>query len=403
MSRRNTGYVRPGYDPLSVPNAPTIGTATAGDASASVTFTAPSNTGASAITGYGATATNTSDNTTIGATGASSPITVSGLTNGTSYTFAVWATNLYGPGPYSASTSSVTPAGVLGLFGGGNDPSNVIDYISIPTLSNATDFGDLTQVAGTLTACSSSTRGLFAGGYTTSNVVTNTISYVTIASAGNATDFGDLTLARSSLAGCSSATRGVFASGSTTTSQSGNTNVIDYVTIATAGNATDFGDVTVARFALAGCSSTTRGVFGGGYTGSFLNTIDYITIASAGNATDFGDLTLLVYTLASCSSATRGLFGGGYESATGGQDTNVISYITIASTGNATDFGDLTTARRRLAACSSTTRGVFAGGAGGFNVMDYVTIASASNASDFGDLTIGRAELAGCSNAHGGL
>jgi len=296
--------------------------------------------------------------------------------------------------------------GDIGLFGGGNSPSNVIDYVSISTLGNATDFGDLTQMMDTLTACSSSTRGLFAGGGTTSNVVVNTISYVTIASVGNATDFGDLTLARSSLGGCSSATRGLFASGSTTTNQSGNSNVIDYVTIASAGNATDFGDVTVARFALAGCSSATRGVFGGGYTGSFLNTIDYVTIASTGNATDFGDLTLRVYTLASCSSSTRGLFGGGYESATGGQDTNVISYITIASAGNATDFGDLTVARSRLGGCSSATRGVWAGGDVSFtpnNTIDYVTIASASNASDFGDLTVGRAKLAGCSNAHGGL
>jgi hypothetical protein len=402
--RPPAGFISAFYDPLRNPNAPTIGTATGGDASASVAFTAPTNVGGSAISLYGARST--PDNVT--ATAASSPISVTGLSNGTPYTFAVWAINTYGPSAFSAASNSVTPAAPppRGVFGGGNSAANgnVIDYITIDTTGNSTDFGDLTQTMGTLTAFASSTRGVFGGGSTpTTGTVINTISYVTIASVGNATDFGDLTVARSSLGGCSSATRGLFGSGSTTTSIAGRTNEIEYVTIASTGNATDFGDVTVARFALVGCSSPTRGVFGGGTTGSFQNIIDYVTIASTGDATDFGDLTQLVYALASCSSSTRGIFAGGYESTTGGQDTNVISYITIASTGNATDFGDLTVARRRLAGCSSSTRGVFAGGAGESNVMDYITIASPGNAADFGDLLVGRGELAGCSNGHGGL
>jgi hypothetical protein len=139
------------------------------------------------------------------------------------------------------------------------------------------------------------------------------------------------------------------------------------------------------------------GLFGGGYQ----NVIDYVTIASAGNATDFGDLTVARSYLAGCSSATRGLFGGGFV----GSYQNVIDYVTIASAGNATDFGDLTVARSYLAGCSSSTRGLFGGGdADGYqNVIDYVTIASAGNATDFGDLTVARSDLAGCSNAHGGL
>ena len=88
------------------PGAPTIGTATAGDASASVTFTAPTNNGGSAITSY----TVTSSPGGITGTGASSPITVSGLTNGTAYTFTVTATNATGTGPASAASNSVTPA-----------------------------------------------------------------------------------------------------------------------------------------------------------------------------------------------------------------------------------------------------------------------------------------------------
>jgi len=97
------------------------------------------------------------------------------------------------------------------------------------------------------------------------------------------------------------------------------------------------------------------------------------------------------------------LLGGGLTTSA---RTSAITYITIATTGNSVDFGNLTQARQRLAACSNSTRGVFAGGeitAGNVNTMDYVTIASESNATDFGDLTILQANLAGCSNSSGGV
>ena len=98
-----------------------------------------------------------------------------------------------------------------------------------------------------------------------------------------------------------------------------------------------------------------RGCFGGGYDGgNYVNTIDYITIATTGNATDFGDLTVARYGLAACSSSTRGCFGGGYSTT----NVNIIDYITIATTGNATDFRDLTVARHYLAACSDVHGGL---------------------------------------------
>ena len=103
--RYAAGFISAFFNPLKNPNAPTIGTATAGSGSASVAFTAPSDIGGSAITSY--TAISTPGGFT--GTAASSPITVTGLTNGTAYTFKVWANNSYGPSSLSAASNSVTP------------------------------------------------------------------------------------------------------------------------------------------------------------------------------------------------------------------------------------------------------------------------------------------------------
>ena len=104
----------------SVPGAPTIGTAIAGNAQASVPFTSPASNGGSAITSY--TATSNPDNITGTLTqAASGTITVTGLTNGTAYTFTVTATNAIGTGAASAASNSVmfSPYVLGQSFGGG--------------------------------------------------------------------------------------------------------------------------------------------------------------------------------------------------------------------------------------------------------------------------------------------
>ncbi len=92
-----------------VPGAPTIGTATAGDTTASVPFTAPGSNGGSVITSYTATSSPGGLTGTLTQAG-SGTITVNGLTNGTAYTFTVTATNAIGTGAASAASNSVTPA-----------------------------------------------------------------------------------------------------------------------------------------------------------------------------------------------------------------------------------------------------------------------------------------------------
>jgi hypothetical protein len=86
---------------------------------------------------------------------------------------------------------------------------------------------------------------------------------------------------------------------------------------------------------------------------------------------------------------------------------NTIEYITIASTGNGTDFGDLTQRVVYLASAASPTKAIRSAGSVDYssptNVMDYVTIASTGNAIDFGDMSGTFAQHAGCSSGHGGL
>jgi hypothetical protein len=189
----------------------------------------------------------------------------------------------------------------------------------------------------------------------------------------------------------------------------GVSNVIEYVTMSSEGNATDFGDLAAARDNFGSCGNTTRGVFSGGFyvglgtSGNVAsNVIDYITIASTGNVTDFGDLTVGRQSVGSgvASSSTRGLTFGGDASST----SDVIDYITIASTGNATDFGDLTSARSLVFSTSNATKAVCGRDSWIYdNNIDVVTIASTGNATDFGDLVTGLRGQSGACGGQGGL
>ena len=165
------------------------------------------------------------------------------------------------------------------------------------------------------------------------------------------------------------------------------TNAIDFINVDTTGNSSDFGDLSYARRGVAALASRTRGVFAGGRS-SDNNGIDFVTIASTGNAADFGDLTITSHHGTGISDGTRGIITAMENSSWTNNNSNRIDYITIASTGNANDFGDLYTGTRETGGCESPTRGiVFGGSPNGLNVIQYFTISTQGNSADFGDVS----------------
>jgi hypothetical protein len=395
MPRYNGGFI--GTDGLDAPDPPTAVTPTAGDAQLSIAFTAPTDTGTSAITGFVAQVASSGDNYSAGSnTGSSSPIVVSSLSNGTSYTAKVWAINAYGTSAPSDASAAVSPVLARGIFAGGGGGLNNIEYLSFAATGTTSDFGDLTnnrtQMANGV--ISSQTRGLFvAGGVASGSARTTDIDYITIASTGNATDFGDASQATKQQGGASNSITGIAAGGNAGSQESRG----EYITIATTGNAVNTNGLTAARDQLAGCSNGTRAIFAGGNTGSNVNIIDFLLFASSGDGTDFGDLTSARETLGGASNSTRGLFAGGNNS-------NIIDYITMASTGNATDFGDLTISGYGTTGTASSTIALFGGSSNSPSTrIDSVTIASTGNATDYGDLGFDGYYSGACSSVHGGL
>jgi hypothetical protein len=381
--RSPAGFISAFFDPLKNPDAPTIGTATGGEATAEVTFTAPANVGGSAITAYYAV----SNPSQVTVSGAASPITVTGLTNGTAYTFNVWALNSYGPGVWSAASNSVTPLANpdRGIISGGRDNSgfaatSIISYLTISSSGNTSTFGSLTRNRNYSSSCSSSTRAIIGANASTTD-------YITIATTGNAVSFGAPFYSTDAAAGCGNSTRGLYGGGDAYSS----TNVIQYCTIATTGSWLDFGDLATGTSLGGGASSPTRALFIGGVVGGMSSIIQYVTIATTGNSSSFGSLTRGIYESSACSNATYAIM---WLSSTSNR-------ITIATTGSATDWG-YTNYLSHNAACSNATRALLCGGYTG-TAISYQLFASSASYVNFGDLVANTLDMSGCSSVHGGL
>ena len=285
----------------------------------------------------------------------------------------------------ASSGSSAVWYGARGLYAGGtSSTSNQIEYISIDISSNASDFGDLTVARGQMATASNGTYATWASGYEYgNNARSNVIDYVTVATTGNASDFGDLIYNANATFGCGVGD-GTYGFKWMGYQNSGWINAIDYWTMDTPANATDFGDATRAHGYTAGSSDGTYALIVGGFSGNDgepyrRNNIDYFTTATQGNASDFGNLTVARQNMGAVYDTTRSVFAGGWT----GSESNVIDYVTTATTGNATDFGDLTTGEYP-AGTSDGTYGCFATGTGLGANIHRITIQTTGNATDTG-------------------
>ena len=323
-----------------------------------------------------------------------------------------WATIL-GESPNLGNqnnTNSAGGTGTRGVFMGGIGPAetDTIDYITISTMGDAQDFGNLTQAKRLGGACSSATRGLTLGGFVSPSIKSE-IDFITFASTGNAQDFGDITSVKRSNGGLANSIRGLSLGGVTPT----NSNAIDAVVIAVTGTAQDFGDLVTSMGQPYGTASPVRGVIAGGEISARVNTIQYVTISTQGNAQDFGDLTSARSGVLGFGNATRGCFAGG-EIPASPTFINNIDFVTMASTGNSQDFGDLDNVNglRLGGSASSPTRGIYASGVNDtpsastvHSRIHMVTIQTTGNAIDFGDISASRWQIFNgtVSNGHGGL
>jgi len=158
-----------------------------------------------------------------------------------------------------------------------------------------------------------------------------------------------------------------------------------------------------------GSSSPTKGIIAGGHNSgnTILTSIDYITLATLGDASNFGNLIKKRLEATSCGNGVNGLIGGGDTGSVNGNGPYLssIEYIKYATNSDAGSFADLSILRSQLASLSNKTNGLFCGGFNGseMNVIDYVNFSTFSNAVDFGNLLNPLDSLSGTSNCHGGL
>ena len=289
-----------------------------------------------------------------------------------------------------------------GFFVGGNAATyfSNIDTIQISSQGNAIRFGDLSAARAQAYGAANSTRGVVFGAYDGTNNHNFLEAFDTTTGA-DTIDFGNLlsSTARRGILGMASNTRAIAAGGNIP----GRDNTIQYVTIASLGDAQEFGDLIAdsSYSAAATACSPTRGVMGGGtklVSGS-TNSIGYITMATTGDSVDFGDaLSSDSGPSGVVSSSTRGVFMHSSPIAS--------EFITISTLGNAQTFGDIGVSINGSGGVTNSIRGVNAGAYDSptnVNTITFVNIASTGEGTDFGDLIRSLSSIGGLSDSHGGL
>ena len=264
-----------------------------------------------------------------------------------------------------------------GVYTGGfegapnNARINTIQALTMPTNGEIYDFGDLTHTVQQMTGAGDEIRGVYSSGYLyplapTADAFGQVFYEINFATSGGVNNFGDIPTNAScrSMNAIQNRTRGFFCGGEGTFRAPGTQNKkITEITFATRGSAITFGELSGESKSGASMESHTRAVvvLGGDATSpeAFKDTIEYFTMATKGNTTDFGNASSNTGAMNdnAATNRTRGVYHIA-RTADGGAELNTIEYVTIASTGNGTDFGDLTAVSREGCGLSDTHGGL---------------------------------------------
>ena len=247
------------------------------------------------------------------------------------------------------------------------------------------------------------TRGVLASGRSgggADQTGINNIQFINIATTGDAVDFGDAIDPNSRGGGTmSSRTRGII-------TRPSDDDTLEFITIASTGNSAEFGEDSIANQGAV-FSNQTRGVNVAGNTSN--NSISYITIAQLGNAVDFGDITTPgtgIHGSSGLGNQTRGIAIMGRIAPSPNNDGNTMHHVTISTLGNSADFGDLTAPTYASGSAANATRGLVLSFSNGgspaqTNMIDFVTISTLGNSVRFGELDRVRAGVSGANAGMG--
>ena len=342
----------------------------------------------------------------------------SSYTTDSAYTVTIAQDDLYGGGYGNAF--QLTPVGGSwygdrALIMGGKGvalTSPDIEYINITTPGNAQSFGnfhrkadvaDNSEIKNYGVAVGDAVYAVYSGGQGQNNQHTTQMDYLTIATLGNTSTFGDLPDTQFGAAGTSNGTIGLLTGGKIGNAGSYQPNdhsqEVYKFTIATPGNAVDSLHELTANngrrlHGAVGNDTISISVGGRYYDGSTAqstNNMEYLTYNTTGTATTFGTMLGNPMWVQASGNKTRGIINGGIS-----QHTSVrgeYEYITMATPGNSVDFGDMDLSVAQHSSTSNETRVVSTGGShtsSYLNNIQYVTIDTPGNGTDFGDLVDGR-------------
>lgn len=244
----------------------------------------------------------------------------------------------------SWGASAGTSTRALAMGGYTNASNNTIDYVEFASKGNYVSFGTLSTALDSQQTASTNTRVVIFGGKgPLQSDRVSTISSLNPNSRGGNTNFGNLPSVRYNVASAGNTTRAIIAGGETGGGGVSKFNTIDFFTMSSGGNTSTFGTLSQSMFESRGVASQIRflNVGGRNAASTHVSSVFQVSIASAGNSTNFGNLSQPTGHPSVAATLTRAVVACG-TSPTPGIDYKTISYFTFSSAGNSTNFGDTT-------------------------------------------------------------